>query len=158
MVYFRWMEKVLIRDAVLDDLPTLLSFEQELIKAERPFDPTIAKDPVSYYDLKAYISNDQVKVVVAQIDGSIVSSGYALKKEARSYLDHKFYGYLGFMYTVPQHRGKGINKRIVEELVNWCHNQGLSEIRLTVYDENSPALKAYEKVGFKKHICEMRIV
>lgn len=152
------MEKVLIRDAILDDLPTLLSFEQELIKAERPFDPTIAEDPVSYYDIKKYIVDDKVKVVVAQIGGIVVSSGYALKKEARPYLDHNFYGYLGFMYTVPKHRGKSINKLVVDELVNWCHEQGLSEIRLTVYDENSPALKAYEKVGFKKHICEMRIV
>lgn len=158
MAYFRRMENVLIRDAILEDLPTLLAFEQDLIKAERPFDPTIANDPVSYYDIEAYIKNDQIKVVVAQIDGVIVSSGYALKKEAMAYLDHTFYGYLGFMYTVPEHRGKSINKLIVEELVHWCNEQGLSEIRLTVYDENSPALRAYEKVGFKKHICEMRIV
>lgn len=158
MVYFRRMENVLIRDAILDDLPTLLSFEQELIKAERPFDPTIAKDPVSYYDIKGYITDDRVKVVVAETNGVVVSSGYALEKEARPYLDHKSYGYLGFMYTLPKYRGKGINKLIVDELVNWSKDQGLLEVRLTVYDENTPALKAYQKAGFKKHICEMRIV
>ncbi|MGB5500466.1 MAG: GNAT family N-acetyltransferase, partial [Maribacter sp.] len=31
------------------------------------------------------------------------------------------------------------------------------EIRLTVYDENHAAIRAYEKVGFKKHIIEMRL-
>lgn len=157
MAYFRGMENVLIRDAVLDDLPDLLRFEQELIKAERPFDPTIDNNPVSYYSVKDYIIRNDVKLVVAEVDGKITSSGYALKKPARHYLNHEYYGYLGFMYTEPDFRGKGINKTIVDELVNWCHGLGLKEVRLTVYDDNLPALKAYEKAGFKKHICEMRI-
>ncbi|MDT0608605.1 GNAT family N-acetyltransferase [Croceitalea rosinachiae] len=151
------MENVLIRDAVFNDLPILLRFEQELIKAERPFDPTIADDPISYYSVEDYISNDKVKLVVAEAGGRVVSSGYALQKQARTYLDHKYYGYLGFMYTMTDFRGKGINKKIVDELVKWCQNLGLKEVRLTVYDENLPAIKAYEKAGFKKHLCEMRI-
>lgn len=158
MTYFRSMENVLIRDAVLTDLPILLSFEQELIKAERPFDPTIAEDPVSYYSIEDYIKNDDVKLVIAEVDGVLVSSGYALRKQARPYLNHKDYGYLGFMYTVPAYRGNAINKNIVDELIKWCHNQGLKEVRLTVYDDNSSALKAYEKAGFQKHICEMRMI
>ncbi|WP_350287949.1 GNAT family N-acetyltransferase [uncultured Croceitalea sp.] len=158
MTYFRIMENLIIRDATIADLPELLEFEQELIKAERPFDTTIKNDPVSYYDIEAYIKNVDIKVIVAEHQNKIVSSGYALKKEARHYLDHKYYGYLGFMYTTPSHRGNGINKLIVETLVHWCKSQNLQEIRLTVYDDNLPAVKAYEKVGFKKHISEMRIV
>lgn len=151
------MDNLTIRQATLKDLPILLSFEQELIKAERPFDTTIRPDPVSYYDIQQYISSKEVEVVVAQIDGSIVSSGYALRKNARSYLDHKQYGYLGFMYTLPEFRGRGINQKIVARLMDWCRKRGLSEVRLTVYHENLPAIKAYEKAGFKSHITEMRI-
>ena len=151
------MENVLIRDAVLQDLPVLLDFEQNLIKAERPFDPTIADDPISYYDIKEYILDKDVKVVVAEVEGVVVSSGYALKKMARHYLDHQYYGYLGFMYTKSEYRGKGINKMIVDFLVDWCKTSGLNEVRLTVYEDNLPAVKAYEKAGFKKHLCEMRI-
>lgn len=158
MMYFRIMEDLIIRDATIADLPELLQFEQELIKAERPFDPTIKNDPVSYYDIQDYINDVDVKVVVAEHQKKLVSSGYALKKEARPYLDHSHYGYLGFMYTIPSYRGNGINKLIVEVLVDWCKSQNLQEVRLTVYDDNSPAVRAYEKVGFKKHICEMRIV
>ena len=46
------MSKPNIRTATLDDLETLYRFEQGIILAERPFDPTLAKDPISYYDLK----------------------------------------------------------------------------------------------------------
>ena len=61
------------------------------------------------------------------------------------------------MYTDEDFRGMGINALIVEELKNWSNTNGFKEIRLTVYNENLPAIKAYEKVGFKKHIIEMRL-
>lgn len=154
---FKGMEKAIIRDAVLKDLPILKVFEQELIKAERPFDPTIRPDPISYYDLEEYVKRDDVKVVVAEMDGILVSSGYAYAKSARTYLDHTQYAYLGFMYTVPEYRGRGINQRIVEVLMNWARKNDLIEVRLTVYNQNLPAIKAYEKAGFKEHLNEMRL-
>ena len=151
------LPKVNIRNATLDDLPVLLDFEQEIIKAERPFDPTIKEDPVSYYDLGQMIQDPQSCVVVAEVDNKIVASGYAISKRARQYLDHEYYAYLGFMFTDESHRGMGINAKIVEALKKWSIENGFKEIRLTVYNDNLPAIKAYEKVGFKKHIIEMRL-
>lgn len=151
------MDEVKIRKATLDDIAVLLEFEQGVIKAERPFDVTLDEDPITYYDLEELIVSDDASLVVAEIDGAIISSGYALVKPARHYLNHKFYSYLGFMYTLPKYRGRGVNTRIIEELKQWSYSKGLKEIRLTVYDENSIAIRAYEKVGFKKHIIEMRL-
>ncbi len=151
------MKDVRIRDAVEADLPALLQFEQALIEAERPFDPTIRDGRLHYYDLKEYITNKEAKVVVAMNNGQIVSSGFGIPKAARTYLNHEQYAYLGFMYTLPVFRGKGINGKIMEVLVAWAKSKGLSEVRLTVYQDNVPAIAAYEKVGFKKHIIEMRM-
>ncbi len=145
------------RNARMEDLPILLDFEQQLIKAERPFDITIREDPVSYYDIKEMIDDDNACVLVVEYNGEIVASGYAISKKARHYLDHEYYAYLGFMYTQPDFRGKGLNAKIVEVLKQWAESKGLSEMRLTVYEDNVPAVKAYEKVGFKKHIIEMRV-
>lgn len=146
-----------IRNASLDDLPVLLSFEQEIIKAERPFDTTLDDDPINYYDLKQMILNENASVVVAESDERIIASGYAICKKARHYLNHKNYSYLGFMFTDPDFRGKGVNAQIVDELKKWSYAKGLTEIRLTVYSDNLPAIKAYEKVGFKRHTIEMRL-
>ena len=151
------MNGLRIRDARPSDIPQLLQFEQELVKAERPFDPTIRPDPVSYYDLREYVTSDMVKVVVAEVDGKIVSSGYAYEKEARPYLDHATYAHLGFMYTVPEYRGRGINKKLIDVLLDWARSNELTEVRLTVYDDNTSAIKAYEKVGFTNHLQEMRL-
>ncbi len=151
------MDDIRIREASVDDLETLLTFEKALIKAERPFDECIREDPVHYYDLLSFIEDDEVAVFVAEKEGRIVSSGYARSKKARTYLDHENYAYLGFMYTLPEFRGKGINLMLIESLTGWALQKGLSELRLTVYDENKPAIRAYEKAGFKKHIIEMRL-
>ncbi len=151
------MEKFVVRSATLEDLSTLLKFEQGIIKAERPMDPTLAPDPISYYDISELINSEDAEVIVVEYDFKIVASGYAKIKKALDYLNHEFYSYLGFMYTLPDFRGKGVNKLIVEGLRNWSVAKGIKEIRLTVYDDNVAAIKAYEKVGFKKHLIEMRI-
>ncbi len=151
------MKNILVREAVLADLDMLLSFEQALIEAERPFDSTIRTGHLHYYDLKELILNKEAIVVVAEMDGRVLSSGFGMAKPARHYLDHTKYAYLGFMYTHSDYRGKGINSKIIDTLKEWAVQQGLYEIRLTVYQDNLPAIAAYEKAGFKKHIVEMRM-
>ena len=151
------MKEILVREARPEDLDVLLQFEQELIRAERPYDECIREDPVVYYDLREMLKNSEIMVVVAELDGRIAGSGYAREAQARTYLDHETYAYLGFMYTMPEYRGKGINQAIIDRLSSWAVSKGMNELRLTVYEDNIPAVKAYEKAGFSKHIVEMRI-
>jgi GNAT superfamily N-acetyltransferase len=151
------MNNIRIRKARIDELPTLLSFEQELIKTERPLDATLEPDEFHYYDLKGMIESDDAEVLVAELDNRLVGSGNARILTAKPYNTFKKYAFLGFMYVVPEMRGKSINQQIIAELVNWAKTKGLDEVRLQVYDENIRAVKAYEKVGFKKLRVEMRL-
>lgn len=146
-----------IREATISDLDILLEFEQGVITAERPFDATIKEGRVNYYDIGELIMKPTALVIVACHGNTIVSCGYALEKPARPYLNHATYAYLGFMFTLAEYRGKGINAMVTESLKNWAFSKGLKEVRLTVYNDNEPALRAYEKVGFKRHIIEMRL-
>ena len=61
------------------------------------------------------------------------------------------------MNVKPAHRGKGVNKAIIERLNEWALAKGVNEIRLQVLDENTGAKKAYQKIGFKGHMLEMRL-
>jgi GNAT superfamily N-acetyltransferase len=149
---------MLIRQATLNDMPALLQFEQGVITAERPFDSTLVPGSIKYYDLEMFINSPDVEILVAEHDGELVGSGYArIKKSEKPYFNFLNYAYLGFMYVSPQHRGKGINQLIIEELKLWTRRQGLTELRLQVYNDNEGAIKAYEKVGFEKHMIEMRM-
>lgn len=152
------MKNISIREADIDDLFILKEFEQGVIAWERPFDPTIENDPINYYDLKKAIEDDGHILIVAEYENRLIGCGIGMEKKARHYIKYKTYAYLGLMYTHPDFRGQGVNAKIIDALKEWATSKGLAEIRLTVYDDNLGAIRAYEKVGFKKHIIEMRMV
>lgn len=149
--------KPIVRLATLNDIPILLEFEQGVINAERPMDPTIKDGNINYYNISELIKSESSDVYVADINGKIVASGYAKIKEDRHYLKHGQQGYLGFMFVPEEYRGKGFNKLIIDALLKWCKSKNVHEIRLDVYDQNPAAIRAYEKAGFKKHMINMRL-
>ena len=150
------MNEIKIRKASLLDLGQLLAFEQDLIKTERPFDPTVKPDPVNYYDLKTMLTSPLAEVVVAETDNKIIASGYARIDRSKPFIKHSHHAYLGFMYVLPEYRGRGINKQIINALKNWAASQNITEFRLEVYYDNVSAIKAYEKIGFSRYSLEMR--
>lgn len=151
------MEKIKIRPATLEDLPVLLRFEQGVISAERPFDPTIREGHIQYYNIPHLITSDHIRLVVAGSDGILVGCGYARIEPAdRHYLKHTQHAYLGFMYTEPDFRGKGINRMIIAALEAWTLERGITEMVLEVYHGNNRAIRAYEQAGFGHHLIRMR--
>lgn len=148
---------VIVREATLDDYNTLLHFEQRLISAERPFDPTLRKDPIHYYDIKELIMSSNTCLAVAACQEQLIGCGYARIDVARPWLKHEKYSYLGFMYTEPEFRGQRVNYYIMESLKAWSLSRGIKEIRLEVYAGNVMAQKAYEKAGFSSHMIQMRV-
>jgi len=151
------MAEIILRPATLNDLDTLLSFEQGIITAERPFDPTLKPGHINYYDIAAMITAPDVEVVVACAGAEIIGSAYARIETSKIYLKHSRHAYLGFMFVKPKYRGQGINQLIINYLKGWAISNNITELRLEVYNDNLPAIKAYEKVGFQKLLILMRI-
>ena len=151
------MEGLYFRLATLEDLSILLEFEQNIITAERPYNETLQSDPISYYDIEAMIGTTDTDVVVAVIDGELIASAYITIRPAKPYVKHEYYAYLGFMYTKPKYRGKGINGELINELKKMASAKGISELRLDVYQDNHAAVRAYEKAGFSKLLVNMRL-
>lgn len=151
------MEQVTIRSASLSDLEQLFVFEQAIIETERPFDATIRDGVgVRYYDLEALLSSPDAEVVVAEAGVEMIGSGFARIERSESYLKHDEHSYLGFMYVVPGHRGKGINQKIIAALEAWSLSKGVTEMQLEVYCDNAAAIQAYEKSGYSRLILTMR--
>ncbi|QHS59184.1 GNAT family N-acetyltransferase [Chitinophaga agri] len=150
------MNAVTARSATLNDLPTLHQFLQALVEAERPFDKTLQEGKIYYYDLQELIESDDAEVLVLEKDGNLLACGYAHIRQAKLYLKHTRYAHLGFMFVVPEYRGKGLNQQLIAELKKWILSKGVKEVRLEVYEENTGAVKAYEKAGFSKLLTTMR--
>lgn len=148
---------MIIRKAKIEELETLLEFERGIVVAERPMNPCLKDGEIHYYDLAKLVESDVCGVFVAELDGELIASGYALEKEAKDYEKHEKYAHLGFMFVKPEHRGKGVNQKILDALLDWAKRRNLTEIRLEVYSENASAIKAYQKAGFAPHLLEMRV-
>ncbi|KFF08698.1 GNAT family N-acetyltransferase [Chryseobacterium luteum] len=149
---------MMTREATEQDLEVLLEFEQGIVSAERPFNSTLRDGEIHYYDLLQLIQSEDSLVLVTEENNEVIASGYArIKKTENNYSDFDQYAYLGFMYVKPEHRGKGVNKLLLDELIRWARTKGISEVRLDVYAQNESAVKAYEKAGFESLLITMRM-
>ena len=129
------------RPALAADLDVLLGFEQGVIGAERPFDPTLKEGDIRYYDIPGMIESPQVNLIVTFNEDQLVGCDYARIESSKDYL---------------QHRQHGINRLIINELKLWAKEKGITELRLEVYVKNTAAINAYIKAGFAEHMIEMR--
>lgn len=148
---------LVVRKAVLADMPTLLKFEQEIIDYERAFNKDIKKEGAKYYNLKSLITSKDSVIFVGEVDGQIVATGYALIMEGSPQFVYEEYTYLGFMYTKPEYRRKGVNAMIIQSAIKWSKKRGIPHLRLQVYSENTSAIRAYEKLGFKTELLDMKL-
>lgn len=151
------MNELNIRKARLADVPTLLELEQSIIDYERKFNTDIRKEDAKYYNISALISGKNSAVFIGEINNKIIATGYALIKEALPQFSYTQYTYLGFMYVLPEYRGKGINSRIMEATKEWSLQRDIKNLRLQVYSENHSAIQAYKKMGFKTELQEMKL-
>ena len=151
------MKEISIRPASLDDLKTLLVFEQGIVAAERPMDPFLREGEMTYYDIPKLIGDKQTYLVVAVCNNELVGSGYIRIEETRSYHKNPQKGYIGFMYVKPEFRGNKISNIILAALKEWAEIKDLKELRLDVYHNNPAAIKSYKRFGFKSSMIDMRM-
>jgi ribosomal protein S18 acetylase RimI-like enzyme len=66
----------------------------------------------------------------------------------------EFHGRVAFLdelHISAAHRGKGIGKRALAYVQDYCATNGIRALRLEVEHENIQAHSLYNKVGFKEH-------
>ena len=147
-----------LRPATIEDLSILMTFEQGIVKTERAFDTTLKEGEIHYYDLAKLIDNENAQVLVVETNSEIVASGLVQILDTEAFNKFDKYSSFRFMYVKEAHRNKGLNKMILDGLIEWSDSKDIKEIKLNVYDKNIPALNAYLKAGFKKTMVEMHLL
>jgi ribosomal protein S18 acetylase RimI-like enzyme len=59
-------------------------------------------------------------------------------------------GWIGGVGVAPPHRGKGIGEALMRAAIDAGRTRGLRELWLEVLTPNEPAIRLYEKLGFKR--------
>jgi ribosomal protein S18 acetylase RimI-like enzyme len=151
------MTKITFREATTNDIEVLEVFELNVIEAERPFNDAIKSTDANYYGILDLINSPKSHLLVAEYDEKIIATGYVQIRQSKASLKHAYHGYLGFMYVLPEFRGRGINKSILEKLISWGSKKQIVDFYLDVYSSNQSAIRAYEKVGFNASLLEMKL-
>ncbi len=68
--------------------------------------------------------------------------------------DKATFAYLADVYVLPEHRGKGLSKRLVEQVIQHPELQGLRRMMLGTLDAHG----LYEKFGFKRLAAPERLM
>lgn len=82
---------------------------------------------------------------VALADGELVGWCDVLPKDRPIYAHS---GVLG-MGLLPEWRGKGIGRALIERTLNEAHLRGFVRVELTVHADNTRAIALYNSVGFQ---------
>lgn len=83
--------------------------------------------------------------IMAYVNGSFAGNGRVNRGKGR----HHHVGGLGISLT-RQYRDEGIGTELMRLLIDEAKSHGLRLLTLTCFETNAPALRVYEKLGFKR--------
>ncbi len=95
----------------------------------------------SYNILKQELENDKTKYIIARENNEIVGFAGILIIFDEANLNN--------IVVKKSCRGRGIGGELLETLIDLCSDLNLKTFTLEVNVENVPAIKLYEKFGFK---------
>jgi ribosomal protein S18 acetylase RimI-like enzyme len=145
------MEKLTIRTLESSDAEDYIRIRLEALQ-ESPssflstYEETIV-DPTLLETYKQRIQPTDHAFSLGAFEGGQLVSIATLIRETRIKVQHKAEIYA--VYTTPTHRGKGISKALIKELIKRGKQMpGLEKIELTVVTSNEPAYRLYTSLGF----------
>lgn len=134
-----------IRPARAGDIPQLCDFLAELFSIESDFSPDRGKQARGLELLLSNAVGSSI-VLVAEKGDEIV--GMCSVQALISTAEGGPVGLLEDLVVKKDHRGKGIGKRLLSEILGWCAGKNISRIQLLADVDNERALNFYAGNGW----------
>ncbi|CAH0998764.1 hypothetical protein LEM8419_00112 [Neolewinella maritima] len=133
----------MIRFATRADLPVILNFIRQLADYEKLAHEVTATEA----DLERTLFGEQpaAEVVIAEHEGA--PAGFALFFRNYSTFLGKPGLYLEDLFVLPELRGKGIGKTLLQFLAHTAVQRGYGRFEWSVLDWNTPAVEFYRAIG-----------
>jgi ribosomal protein S18 acetylase RimI-like enzyme len=103
-----------------------------------------------------YFSKTKNNVLVAIIENNIIgfiefgAIGYKKEDLPKNVEIKESDIELNKIYIDADYRGKGVGKKLIQEMINIVQKSDVNNIYLDVYGENKRAVKTYNRMGFKE--------
>ena len=124
-------EKITIRKMNIEDIPAVFEIEQSIFSI-----------PWSEKSFKDSLESENTNFVVALCNDEIVGyiGMYVFGEEAD----------ISNVAVSLKHRRKHIAQNMLDYIFDWSQNKKIKNLTLEVRETNVPAIKLYEKNGFKE--------
>lgn len=139
------MTTLQIRALGLDDahkLAPLIAQNAQALKRGAP------RRPDEFY-AERILNDKSAEVIGAVSDGTLV--GFAVYFDLPELITGLRIGQLDDIYVHPDHRNKGIGRRMIETLISEGQDRGWLHLRWIVPGKNTPAVALYEKIAEPDH-------
>ena len=100
-----------------------------------------------------HLADPDQALFLAEVDGAVVGLVRVQALERLEVPDvpaltPRRYAMVQELVVAQTHQRRGIATRLMTEAHRWARDRGLTQVELSVYDFNHPALRLYEKLGF----------
>lgn len=134
--------KVEYRWAVRDDVPLILNLIRALADYEHMLDQVVAtEEELAYWLFEA----KKAEVLFVQEQGAVV--GFALFFHNFSTFLGRAGLYLEDLFVLPEHRGKGYGKGLIQALARIAVERGCGRLEWWCLDWNQPSIDFYRSLG-----------
>lgn len=136
-------DTISLRLATEQDIPTILQFIQGLAEYEKLADQVVATEEKLQQTL--FGAHRYAEVVIAECQQQ--AAGFALFFHNYSTFLAKPGIYLEDLFVLPQYRGKGLGKALLQYLAKLAVERGCGRLEWSVLDWNQPAIDFYQAQG-----------
>ena len=134
---------LVLRAATVADTPIILELVTALAEYERIADGLVATEERLRESL--FGPSPEAEVVLAEVDGR--SAGFAIFFHNYSTLLARKGIWLEDLFVRPEHRGRGIGRRLLEHLARLAVERGCGRLEWWVLDWNESAIRFYRSLG-----------
>jgi ribosomal protein S18 acetylase RimI-like enzyme len=158
-----------IRKARLNDVETISTLWPELVKTQNEIVEKHYPQHLDSFCLKKNsdeIFRDSVRkmihsknglVLLSEIDEKTVGFSTSIIKKNFPIFQLEKFGYIAAIFVREEFRDWGISSKFKDETFKWLRRKGIENVSLNVLQDNSQAIKVYEKWGFSTILSEMRM-
>jgi ribosomal protein S18 acetylase RimI-like enzyme len=139
---------LVIRQATVDDIPAIAALDRYSSSPLR----NIHQDLQKYFGSLDPSMHERNLIFLAEAGAATVGKAELVLGPVA--LPTRV-GYIKRVVVHPAYRGQGIARQLMKALIAFSHEQGLTYLDLHVFEQNLPAIRLYESLGFREEHREI---